>query len=159
MKAKKPYLLLDATELSPERAAQRVNSFTKTYNMAVLNVAGPRGSREPGAYAYAKEVIAQVLKDQKGSGGKDKMEGKDISVVRARQIAFEEINRDSQESLELVECTEPTAQLACYLKGKRSLADCYFFHVGSRTPRIGSGRIIGISKQDGEVVCDGDVGE
>jgi hypothetical protein len=159
IKAKKPYLLLDASELSPEKAAQRINSFTMTYDIAVLNVAGPRSSREPGAYTYAKGVLAQTLKYHDGSGGKDIIKGKDISVVRARQIAFEEVNRDFQGSLEIEECAEPTAQRVCYMKGNRSSGDCYFFHVVLRTLRIGSGRIIGISKQNGEVVCDGDVDE
>lgn len=87
------------------------------------------------------------------------MKGKNITVATARQIALEKINRDSQESLEIVECTSPTAQLACYLKGNRSSADCYFFHVRSRTLRTGDSRIICISKQNGEVVFDGYAGE
>ncbi len=63
MKSKKPFLLLDATEISPERAAYRVINFTKTHHISVLNVAGPRESREPLAYAYAKEVIELALKN------------------------------------------------------------------------------------------------
>ncbi len=98
------------------------------------------------------------MKDPKGSDGKDKMKGKDITVATARQIALEKIKCDFRDSLELVECTESTSELACYLNG-RPPEDCYFFHVRSRTLRTGEGRIICISKQNGYVVFDGNVGE
>ncbi len=57
IKEKKPYLLLDATEISPGRAAQRVLDFVREHAIKVLNVAGPRASREPRAYEYAKKVL------------------------------------------------------------------------------------------------------
>lgn len=57
----KPYLLVDAGELPADRVAAKVKAFVHEFGIAVLNVAGPRASKEAGAYAYAKQVITQLL--------------------------------------------------------------------------------------------------
>ncbi len=58
---KKPYLLIDATELTEDKAAQRVNDFVQDYNITKLNFAGPRGSCEPNAYGYTKQVVSGFI--------------------------------------------------------------------------------------------------
>ena len=64
---KKPYLLVDATELSPERAVERLHQFVAGNSIGILNVAGPRASEEILAYAYTLKVITcylSVLEDR-----------------------------------------------------------------------------------------------
>ena len=64
MTQKKPYLLIDATELSPQRTAERINKFIDNDSIGILNVAGPRGSGEPLAYAYTLKSLQCFLKEQ-----------------------------------------------------------------------------------------------
>ena len=62
IKERKPYLLIDAEEVSIERAAGRIERFVASHSIAVLNVAGPRASGESRAYAYARKLILSVLR-------------------------------------------------------------------------------------------------
>ena len=61
LKLKKPYLLIDATKLLPEYAAERIYKFVVINSLAILNVAGPRASSVPIAYNYTLEVITAFL--------------------------------------------------------------------------------------------------
>ncbi len=61
IKEKKPYLLIDATELSEQRAAERVKEFIGDHNIGVLNVAGPRASSESQAHEYTLKVVKAVI--------------------------------------------------------------------------------------------------
>lgn len=65
MREKKPYLLIDAKEISVERGAQRVAQFVQTNRIAVLNVAGPSAGREPRAYQYVRDVMLKYLRTAK----------------------------------------------------------------------------------------------
>jgi hypothetical protein len=62
IKERKPYVLIDAEELSVELASRRIEKFIEDQLISVLNVAGPRASGEPGAYAYVKNLILSVLR-------------------------------------------------------------------------------------------------
>ncbi|MEQ8799976.1 MAG: putative molybdenum carrier protein [Salinisphaeraceae bacterium] len=57
----KPFLLLDATEMTTHRAAQRVRKFVAQHAVRCLNVAGPRESGSPGAHAYSYAVVRAAL--------------------------------------------------------------------------------------------------
>lgn len=57
----KPYLLIDASEMNCERAAERMQKFVIRNGIAVLNFAGPRASGEPLAYPYALETMTCFL--------------------------------------------------------------------------------------------------
>jgi hypothetical protein len=57
----KPCKLIDAQEITADRAAQLVAAFVAAHRMACLNVAGPRRSKTPEAEAYARAVIRAVL--------------------------------------------------------------------------------------------------
>lgn len=61
IKHRKPYCLIDATELSPQRAALRLAAFAARHGVGVLNVAGPRASRQPQALAYAERAIGGLI--------------------------------------------------------------------------------------------------
>jgi hypothetical protein len=50
IKKRKPYKLIDAEEVSAERAAFLLASFIRHYGIGVLNVAGPRQSQAPQGY-------------------------------------------------------------------------------------------------------------
>ena len=57
----KPYRLIDAGEISPKRAAELIRTFVSEFDIAALNVAGPRASEEPRAYPYVLEAIGAVV--------------------------------------------------------------------------------------------------
>lgn len=57
----KPLLLLDARTMSEEGAAGRIADFIRKHAIAILNVAGPRASKEPRAYGYALAAITRFL--------------------------------------------------------------------------------------------------
>lgn len=61
---KRPYLLIDAAEVSSVRAAERINRFITGHSIQTLNVAGPRASGEGLAYDYARETLLHLLKQQ-----------------------------------------------------------------------------------------------
>ena len=61
IKEQKPYVLIDAEELSVDLASRNIEHFIEDHSISVLNVAGPRASGESRAYAYAKKVILRVL--------------------------------------------------------------------------------------------------
>ena len=63
IKERKPYVLIDAEEISVKYASRKIERFIKDHSITVLNVAGPRASGEPRAYAYAKKVVLSVLEN------------------------------------------------------------------------------------------------
>ena len=58
---RKPCELLNAARLSPDEAAREIIAFIAGNNIKVLNVAGPRASKWPGAHDYAHSAIDLVL--------------------------------------------------------------------------------------------------
>ena len=58
----RPSLLIDASSLSPERAADALIEFVTANGLTVLNVAGPRASKWPEAFGYTKAVVTAALK-------------------------------------------------------------------------------------------------
>lgn len=60
----KPFVLIDAAEVSAQRAADLLGDFIEKYAIKVLNVAGPRESGWPGACAYSTELICRFLKSR-----------------------------------------------------------------------------------------------
>ena len=58
----KPLLAIDAESLDAEAAVVRVRGFVRQNGIRVLNVAGPRATLAPGAYAYARQVIEGLLR-------------------------------------------------------------------------------------------------
>ncbi len=57
MNEHKPYLLIDAQEVSPDCAAFRINKFLTSLSGKTLNFAGPRASGESNAYSYALKAV------------------------------------------------------------------------------------------------------
>jgi hypothetical protein len=64
MKAHKPYLLIDATAVSVNRATRKVLGFLVDTNVARLNVAGPRASDASTAHGYTESLLMRVIEQQ-----------------------------------------------------------------------------------------------
>lgn len=58
---RKPCELLNAARLSPDEAAREIIAFIAGNRIKVLNIAGPRASKWPGARDYAHSAIELVL--------------------------------------------------------------------------------------------------
>ena len=61
LEQRKPYLLLDAREITSDRAAERIFEFFRDRGATRLNFAGPRGSGEPAAYAFTRSAVDRFL--------------------------------------------------------------------------------------------------
>lgn len=61
----KPYLLIDASEITCCRAAIRISEFVRINKIKTLNVAGPRASNAALAYEYTFEALTRFLKGNK----------------------------------------------------------------------------------------------
>jgi hypothetical protein len=59
----KPYQLIDSHVTPVEEAAGLVREFIARDRIAVLNVGGPRASKQPEIYGFTRAVINLVLKD------------------------------------------------------------------------------------------------
>ena len=57
----RPCLLIDATRSNEQAAAAEVLEFVQSRGITCLNVAGPRASKQPAAYRYARAVIGRLL--------------------------------------------------------------------------------------------------
>ena len=54
---RRPHELIDASNISTEKAAQLIADFVCDNNIEILNVAGPRHSEWPEGYGYAAQVL------------------------------------------------------------------------------------------------------
>lgn len=57
----RPCLVLDAARTPVAEAATQAAAFVRAHGVATLNVAGPRASGEPRAYAYTRALVAALL--------------------------------------------------------------------------------------------------
>jgi hypothetical protein len=57
----KPFLVIDAARVPSDDAKAQLSAFIMRENISVLNVAGPRASKWPGAQQYARTVLALVV--------------------------------------------------------------------------------------------------
>lgn len=62
VKHDKPCELLNAERLNPEEAARELAGFVAGNGISLLNVAGPRASKWPGAHAYTRETVTRLLR-------------------------------------------------------------------------------------------------
>ncbi|MBI3919115.1 MAG: putative molybdenum carrier protein [Betaproteobacteria bacterium] len=65
----KPHQLIDGNAIPAESAAGLVREFIARHRIAVLNVGGPRASKQPAIYAYAHTVMTLVLKGERSDRG------------------------------------------------------------------------------------------
>lgn len=57
----KPFEPIDASRLTPKDAALGIAAFVLHNRIAVLNFAGPRASKQPTAYEYARITVKSLL--------------------------------------------------------------------------------------------------
>ena len=57
----RPSVLIDSSALSHDQAVAVLVDFVKGSDLKVLNVAGPRASKWPGAFQNAQAVVAEML--------------------------------------------------------------------------------------------------
>ncbi|HSS45814.1 MAG TPA: putative molybdenum carrier protein [Burkholderiales bacterium] len=57
----KPHELINAEEVPALKAAKLIGVFVRKHRIEILNVAGPRHSKEARAYAYALEAVRRFL--------------------------------------------------------------------------------------------------
>jgi Circularly permutated YpsA SLOG family len=62
IKSRRPYKLIDGSEIPIDRAAELLDEFVSGQNIVALNVAGPRASKSPRAYKYAYTVLCRFLR-------------------------------------------------------------------------------------------------
>src|SRR5271165_1716506 len=61
MRAKRPFIVLDAKQMTKLRVADAIIRFVEEYEIQVLNVAGPRLSGWAQGYRFALAVVGEVL--------------------------------------------------------------------------------------------------
>lgn len=61
LQQRKPYQLVDASVVAPRAAGELVARFVEAHRIRVLNVAGPRASKQPGGRAYARDTLLHAL--------------------------------------------------------------------------------------------------
>lgn len=66
IREKKPFIVLDATQIAVERAVKAIVRFIDENEIQIMNVAGPRLSGWPVGYAFALAVVGGVIVDQGG---------------------------------------------------------------------------------------------
>lgn len=60
-KHNKPWMHVDANQLSVEAAVQIVSAWVSGNEIKVLNVAGPRASKDPRIYTTTRQILKAVL--------------------------------------------------------------------------------------------------
>lgn len=61
IKKHRPYVLIDASELRPERSSEKLAPFVCKNAIQRLNFAGPRGSGVPEAHSYTQSMVEQLI--------------------------------------------------------------------------------------------------
>ena len=61
VRGKKPFIVLDAKQMTKLRAADAISRFVEEYEIQVLTVAGPRLSGWPQGFRFALAVVSEVL--------------------------------------------------------------------------------------------------
>lgn len=81
IKRQKPCLLIDASELTKDRAAQRIVEFIELHGIDILNFAGPRGSLHKDAHNYTYTAVsAMITTYEAGRSGEFKIVSDDIQL-------------------------------------------------------------------------------
>ncbi len=62
IRERKPFIVLDAMQITVERAVKAVIRFIDENEIQTMNVAGPRASGWPDGYQFAMGVVAGVIK-------------------------------------------------------------------------------------------------
>ncbi len=72
--ANRPSLEIDASKIEAAKAVQRMLAFVGEYQLACLNIAGPRESGAPGAARLTRQIVGEFLDRLKQSALLDQRE-------------------------------------------------------------------------------------
>jgi hypothetical protein len=64
IREKRPFIVLDATQITVERAVKAVLRFIEENEIQIMNVAGPRLSGWAAGYDFLLAVVGGVIVDQ-----------------------------------------------------------------------------------------------
>jgi len=60
-KRKRPCLHMDLSVMSASEASKTINSWISRHGIAILNVAGPRASKDPGIYELTRDILRNAF--------------------------------------------------------------------------------------------------
>jgi putative molybdenum carrier protein len=63
IKHARPWLHSDLERIDVTEAARTILAWLKRQGISVLNVAGPRASKDPGIYRLTKDILKRVIKE------------------------------------------------------------------------------------------------
>ncbi|MCP4117633.1 MAG: hypothetical protein GY737_19995 [Desulfobacteraceae bacterium] len=81
---KKPCCHIDLVTIDEFEAAIVLNSFITDYSIQVLNVAGPRASKDPGVYRDVKAVLETVIYMQLMETGPEELKGDEFLLLERK---------------------------------------------------------------------------
>ena len=61
IKAHKPYILIDMSNVTPSMASNAIEQFINQYQINTLNVAGPSHNRCPQIYDFVKAALSKLI--------------------------------------------------------------------------------------------------
>ena len=63
IKHARPWLHTDLDRSGATEAARTIHAWLERHGISVLNVAGPRASKDPGIYRLIKDILKRVMKE------------------------------------------------------------------------------------------------
>ena len=63
IKHARPWLHTDLEKMGVAEAARTILAWLKRREISILNVAGPRASKDPGIYRLTKDILKRVIKE------------------------------------------------------------------------------------------------
>jgi Circularly permutated YpsA SLOG family len=63
IKHARPWLHADLERIGAAEAARTISAWLKRKGISVLNVAGPRASKDPGIYRLTRDILKRVMKE------------------------------------------------------------------------------------------------
>jgi hypothetical protein len=64
IKNARPWLHADLERIGATEAARTIRAWLKRQRISVLNVAGPRASKDPGIYRLTRDILKRVIKEE-----------------------------------------------------------------------------------------------
>ena len=63
IKHARPWLHTDLEKMGADEAERIIGAWLKRREISILNVAGPRASKDPGIYRLTKDILKRVIKE------------------------------------------------------------------------------------------------
>ena len=63
IKHARPWIHTDLERMGADEAVKRIKAWIERQGICVLNVAGPRASKDPGIYSLTRDILKRVIKE------------------------------------------------------------------------------------------------